>query len=156
MIRRSIIAAVVLFACVAPAAAIDRRDGVEQRSEQVMPFNMDEAMHMFTPTATGGTQVVMTHSADERQIRLIRSHLQKEAAAFSRGDFSDPEYIHGKNMPGLAELVRDYREMTVTYANTYGGGSIEYASKDPKVIAAIHAWFAAQVHDHGAHAAMGM
>ena len=156
MIRRSMIAAAILTTCLTGAALADQQNSVEQRSEQVMPFNMNEAMHMFTPTATGGTQVVMTHSADERQIRLIREHLQKEAAAFARGDFSDPEYIHGKNMPGLAELERDYSKMTVTYANTFGGGSIEYTSKDPKMIAAIHAWFAAQVNDHGAHATMGM
>lgn len=37
-------------------------------------------------------------------IELTRSHLRHEAARFRRGDFGDPQTIHGVEMPRLAEL----------------------------------------------------
>lgn len=127
---------------------------VEQRSENVMPFDMNRTMHVFTPTQSGGVQSVISHDGDPHQIALIRSHLRKEAGAFARGDFDDPASIHGKNMPGLAQLRAGARRVTVSYANTANGASITYKTSDPTLIAAIHHWFAAQVTDHGAHAMM--
>lgn len=46
------------------------------------------------------------------------------------------------------------RRITVSYANTASGASITYMTSDHTLIAAIHVWFAAQVHDHGARATM--
>lgn len=111
-------------------------------------------MHMFIPTSGGGVQSVMVHDDNARQIALIRQHLQKEASAFSHGDFSDPGYIHGKNMPGIAEMERDYPHLSVTYSDTANGARIVYYSTDPKLVQAVHAWFKAQVADHGSHAMM--
>jgi tRNA U34 5-carboxymethylaminomethyl modifying GTPase MnmE/TrmE len=119
-----------------------------------MPFNMNEAMHMFTPTNTGGVQEIMVHDGNAQQISLVHQHLQQQAIAFAHGDFSNPAYVHGKNMPGLSELEHDYSRMTVTYANTDLGGKIIYTSTDSNVVNAIHQWFQAQVHDHGSHAIM--
>ena len=127
---------------------------VERGSKEVMPFDLDRTMHVFRPTADGGVQTVMVHDGDPRQIALVRAHLRREAAAFAHGDFSDPAAIHGANMPGLAQLRAGASHIAVTYADTGNGASITYASSDPALVAAIHAWFAAQVKDHGAHAMM--
>lgn len=135
-------------------ASSARQATVEQRSETVMPFDMNRTMHVFTPTETGGVQSVISHDGDPQQIALIRSHLRKEAGAFARGDFADPASIHGNNMPGLAQLRAGARRITVSYANTANGASITYKTSDPTLIGAIHDWFAAQVSDHGAHAMM--
>jgi hypothetical protein len=112
--------------------------------------------HVFTPTASGGTQTVVALHDGVRQVPLIRSHLRTEATAFARGDFSDPGGIHGQTMPGLATLERRSGRLSVRYADIPNGARIAYSSTDPAVIAALHRWFAAQVRDHGSHAAMNM
>jgi hypothetical protein len=146
----------LLFLSSCARQAEERQAAVERRSEQVMPFSMSDTMHIFTPTSAGGVQSVMVDDSDPHQIALVQKHLHEEAIAFAHGDFSDPAYIHGNNMPGLAELRRDYAKMSVTYTSTNNGARIVYYSDDPKLVAAVHEWFSAQVQDHGAHASMGM
>ena len=125
---------------------------VEKQSERVMPFTMDESMHVFSPSVSGGTQTVLVHGGDARQVALVRAHLRKEAAAFARGDFADPASIHGGRMPGLRVMHERASEIRVRYSDVPSGSRIAYAARAPAVIAAIHAWFEAQVHDHGSHA----
>lgn len=125
---------------------------VEKQSERVMPFTMDESMHVFSPSVSGGTQTVLVHGGDARQVALVRAHLRKEAAAFARGDFADPASIHGGRMPGLRVMHERASEIRVRYSDVPRGARIAYAAQAPAVIAAIHAWFEAQVHDHGSHA----
>src|SRR4028119_144000 len=74
------------------AFAHERRQAeIAVRGAQVMPFDLDKTTHTFEQSADGGVQTVTaTRADDQEQILLIREHLQKEATAFSRGDFSDP------------------------------------------------------------------
>ncbi|MDQ2736188.1 MAG: hypothetical protein M3Y55_14655 [Pseudomonadota bacterium] len=58
-------------------------------------------------------------------------------------------------MPGLAELRTGAQRMRATYAPVPEGATIRYGSRGPKLIAALHQWFAAQVDEHGMHATMG-
>jgi hypothetical protein len=127
---------------------------VERGSKLVMPFDLNRTMHIFEPMPDGGLQTVMVHDGDPQQIGLVRSHLRKEATAFARGDFSDPATIHGMNMPGLAQLRAGARRIAVSYLPTTSGASIRYKTSDPRLVAALHEWFGAQVKDHGAHAMM--
>jgi hypothetical protein len=127
---------------------------VDQRSRDVMPFDLNRTMHIFEPTTDGGVQTVIVHDGDPQQIELVRSHLRKEARRFARGDFSDPAAIHGKNMPGLAQLRAGAKRIAVNYADATRGARIRYTTADPRLISAIHAWFGAQVKDHGTHAMM--
>jgi hypothetical protein len=120
-----------------------------------MPFDLNQTMHIFTPTSDGGVQVIMVHDREAGLVANVRSHLRKEAAAFARGDYSDPAEIHGHDMPGLAQLQAGAKRMTVTYAARPDGASIRYRTADARLVAALHRWFAAQVSDHGAHAMMG-
>lgn len=135
----------------------NRLDLIEIRGIQVMPFSLDQTTHVFTKTVNGGIQrVVVKNDRNMEQIRLIREHLSKIAKEFSQRDFSDPESIHGKDMPGLAELrVAQVGELTVTYSELSNGGRIDYTSKKPELIEAIHRWFNAQFSDHERHAVSG-
>ncbi len=103
----AVFAAVVSTSSAALAADATRQGQVERNSEKVMPFSMHTAKHFFLPTATGGVQTVLVHGGNRGQIHLVRSHLRKEAAAFARGDFTDPASIHGGAMPGLQALRAD-------------------------------------------------
>ena len=119
-----------------------------------MPFDLEATTHVFDDTADGGRQTVTADTpGDTRQIALIREHLRKEQAAFARGDFSDPAAIHGQDMPGLAALQAGANRIRVTYTDIPQGALLTYATADPTLVKALHAWFAAQVSDHGSHAA---
>ncbi len=89
------------------------------------------------------------------QVALIREHLKKEAAAFRRGDLSDPSQIHGEQMPGLNELEAGAKEIDIRYSDLPNGAKIEYETSDPALVAALHDWFDAQLSDHGDHAVEG-
>jgi hypothetical protein len=134
-----------------PGAA--RQAEVAARGAQVMPFDLDLTTHTFVPRPGGGVQTVKTDDPlDIRQSRLIRAHLREEAARFARGDFSDPSHVHGDEMPGLAELKAGADRIEVRYESLPDGGRITYTTADPVLATTLHAWFRAQVSDHGAHA----
>jgi hypothetical protein len=154
----AVIAALGVVALSSPvyAADVPRQSQVERNSERVMPFSLEATMHAFKPTPTGGVQTVMVHNGDARQVVLVRSHLRKEAQAFSRGDFRDPASIHGGDMAGLQAMHAGARHIAVQYSEVRNGAAITYVTNDPSLVAAIHAWFKAQVSDHGSHATMKM
>lgn len=117
-----------------------------------MPFDLDATSHTFTDLADGGRQVVTADAAlGQDQISLIRQHLVEEADKFHRADFGDPAAIHGGDMPGLAELRDSAGRIEVTYNELDDGAELVYRTDDPVLVAAIHAWFAAQTTDHGGH-----
>ena len=149
-------AAVSTTSSAALAADAPRQVQVERNSEKVMPFSMQSSKHVFIPTATGGVQTVLVPGGNRAQIGLVRSHLHKEAVAFARGDFRDPASIHGGDMPGLQAMHAGSNRITVRYADVPNGAKITYATADPALVSALHAWFKAQVNDHGAHATMKM
>jgi len=63
---------------------------------------------------------------------------------------------HGAQMPGLAKLTAAKRgEISIQYGELPEGAQIEYSSKSENLIAALHAWFDAQLADHGADAMSG-
>jgi hypothetical protein len=98
--------------------------------------------------ATGGVVGIVVHDMNPTQIVLVRSQLLQEAAKFARGDYSDPAYIHGKTMPGLAQLASGSSRMSVHYFETPSGAAITLGSTDQTLITAIHEWLAAQQRDH--------
>jgi hypothetical protein len=115
----------------------------------VMPFDIARSVHVFKATNDGGSMEVVSRDGDAAQISLIRRHLQREAAAFAKGDYSDPAAIHGAAMPGLDELETGADRIRVQFTPTRRGANLRFSSDDPRLVAAIHAWFAAQTHDHG-------
>ena len=147
----------VLSACGASATELaQRQEAVADAGAQVMPFDLEATTHVFTDTTTGGIQdVVADDPGDEVNITRIREHLEVEAAKFQAGDFSDPEAIHGPDMPGLETLKNRYDEITVALSSTEPGATITYIASDPALIQAVHDWFQAQTSDHGSHAEHG-
>jgi hypothetical protein len=130
-----------------------RQDEVAGRGAQVMPFDLEQTMHVFQTLDDGGLQkVVVKDPSNKKQIALIQAHLKEEAVRFRKGDFSDPAKIHGADMPGLTELKAGAAKIAVRYAALPDGAEIRYQAKDPKLVAAIHRWFDAQLSDHGRHA----
>jgi hypothetical protein len=154
--RVLVLGSVALLWSGTPSAAGEtpRQHHVDSLGAGVMPFDLRRTVHVFRDLPDGGLQRVVANDArDARQVELVRSHLRAEARRFAHGDFGDPAAIHGAAMPGLAELSGGYEELHVTYADVPRGGSIRFSSATPRLVAALHRWFAAQAADHGSHAA---
>ena len=133
-----------------------RHAEIAAKSRQVMPFDLERTTHRFTKSATGGLQTVTSDDpSDAEQVRLIREHLTEEAAGFGKGDYGDPASIHGGEMPGLRELEAGHTRIDIRYAQAPAGAQITYTTSDPALLKALHAWFDAQVTDHGQHAEHG-
>lgn len=134
-------------------AMADRRADVAKRGAQVMPFDLEQTLHVFEKRENGGVQQVLTREgADPDQVPLIQEHLSQEADSFQSGNFDDPAQIHGAGMPGLTVLRQRADDIVVRYTPLAQGGQIEYVSDVPEVVEALHLWFDAQLSDHGDHA----
>ncbi|MEV0390365.1 hypothetical protein [Nonomuraea sp. NPDC050643] len=133
-----------------------RQADIAARSRQVMPFDLERTTHRFAKSATGGLQTVTSDDpADAEQVKLIREHLTAEAAGFAKGDYGDPASIHGGEMPGLRELEAGHGRVDIRYADLPAGAQITYTTTEASLLKALHAWFDAQVTDHGQHAEHG-
>jgi hypothetical protein len=131
----------------------ERQAEIEARGATVMPFDQRRTTHVFRATDDGGTQTVVVKArGDAGQLALVRAHLRAEARRFADGDFTDPMAIHGMRMPGLAALRRGHAEVRVRYTSLPRGARIRYATDVPDLVRALHAWFDAQLMDHGANA----
>lgn len=137
----------------AQAQLAARQAEILQRGAQVMPFDQNTTTHQFHGTDTGGIQTVTVNDPnDATNIALIQSHLRQEADAFAAGDYGDPAAIHGQNMPGLAALQAGAKDVTVRYESLPDGARITFTTSNPTLIDALHAWFDAQLSDHGPRA----
>ena len=158
LIATAILGLTLAQAALAEPASPERLNEVTQRGVHVMPFDLKQTNHLFIKTETGGVQQVIVRDPDNsEQIELIREHLTKISGQFSHGDFSDPEKIHGEDMPGLAALhTAKPGQLQVQYKELRDGGEITYSADDKTLVTAIHQWFDAQLADHGPDAMPGM
>jgi hypothetical protein len=158
LIATAILGLTLSHAALSQPASPERIDEVRQRGMHVMPFDLEQTQHIFNKTETGGVQqVIVKDPGNSKQIELIRQHLTKISGEFSHGDFSDPEKIHGKGMPGLATLrTAKPGQLHVQYKELADGAEITYSAEEKALVAAIHEWFDAQLADHGHDAMPGM
>ena len=134
-----------------------RQEEIAARGAEVMPFDLERTTHHFKARPWGGVQTVVADEPDAEQIELVRAHLRGEAARFARGDFDDPMAIHGHAMPGLAELRAgaEAGRVEIGYTDVPTGGRLTYRADEGALVTALHAWFDAQLMDHGADAEAG-
>ncbi|WP_043356915.1 hypothetical protein [Cupriavidus basilensis] len=153
----TILAGLICLPFTSQAADTQRQAEVARLGADVMPFSLNATTHIFTKTSDGGTQrVVAKDASDMQQTKLVRQHLHDIQTQFLKGDFSGPSHVHGKGMPGLAELQSATPgQISITYEEVDGGAEVTYRTADAKLVSALHAWFDAQVSDHGKDAVAG-
>jgi hypothetical protein len=144
----------LLFSTTASAlekSTLNPAEEVHQRTQQTLPYPLDQTLQTFTKTVHGGVQHVIAKSADNSQlIKSIQAHLLKMANEFKKGDFSTTERIHGANMPGLAQLKKaGIDEIRFDYKPLEKGAQIHYSTEYPLYVQALHDWFDTQINDHG-------
>lgn len=150
-------AAAALPAQAQQSASAERLHEVARRGTQVMPFDLQATVHVFTKLEDGGVQrVVARDEANATQVRLVREHLRELRERLREGDFSGPAHIHGEAMPGLAALRQaPAGRLSMDYRDVPGGAELRYRAADATLASAVHAWFDAQLSDHGPHAMAG-
>ncbi len=148
-----LLAGLVLFT--SAAFAVEKTDSeqnneVYQRSQTVIPYDVNQTKQMFTKTVHGGVQHVVVKSEENtEQIKLIQAYLLKLTNNFSTGDFSETERIHGADMPGLARLkMAQPYDIKFEYKALPNGAQIHYSTEYPLLTQALHEWFDAQMSDH--------
>jgi hypothetical protein len=126
-------------------------DAMQQRMQQTLPYATDKTETTYTRTVHGGVQHVVVKSAsDSRQIKAVQQHLQRLIEQYRKGDFSMPERMHGKDMPGLAQLkMAKPDDIRFDYKSLENGGQIHFSSEYPQFVGALHEWFDAQISEHG-------
>jgi hypothetical protein len=145
--------AILLLGAMPISAQTTRQEHVHQMAHRVMPFDLSKTVHIFKMTEYGGVERVVTREEKwHDQIALIQQHLQHEAERFQQGDYSDPEELHGADMPGLKELQEGASRIKVSYAELPNGAEIRFETSDLHLLTAIHRWFGAQLSEHGADA----
>lgn len=157
LLIQATLAALIALPLAVHAAETQRQAEVARLGADVMPFSLSATTHIFTKTADGGTQRVVAENAnDVKQVALVRTHLHDIQAAFLKGDFSGPSHIHGEDMPGLTQLrAAKPGQVAIAYKDVKGGAELRYRTPDAKLVSALHAWFDAQLSDHGADAMAG-
>ncbi len=130
-----------------------KQEIVHHMGHMVMPFDLSKTTHIFRMTESGGVQQVVVKDATEKdQVALIQRHLQREAKAFQRGDYSDPASLHGATMPGLKDLEAGAAQIKISYSALPTGAESTFKTTDLHLLTAIHRWFGAQLSEHGADA----
>jgi hypothetical protein len=145
----------------ANALAVDKASPAQtnelnQRMQQSIPYVLDQTVQTFTKTVHGGVQHVVVKIADNNaaQIKLIQAHLQKTVQQLKKGDFSLTESIHGKDLPGLAQLkLAQTDDIKYEYKALKDGAQIHYSSEYPQYVQALHEWFDVQTNEHANNSA---
>jgi hypothetical protein len=78
-----------------------RQAEVATHGAQVMPFDLEQTMHVFQSLNDGGLQTVRAKDpANREQIALIQAHLKEEAERVSTRDFSARPRFMVRRCPG--------------------------------------------------------
>jgi hypothetical protein len=114
-----------------------------------MGVNQYTSQHIFEPRPDGGRVVLQRKESDPQGEATIRTHMRTIAAAFSRGDFAIPGFVHATgDVPGTDAMKRLRGDITYSPRDLPGGGEVIISSKNPDAVAAIHEFLAFQRMDH--------
>lgn len=139
----------------APRDAAARGDSafaaLQARGARVMGVDQYTSAHRFEDLPDGGRIVLTRDPADTAGVRAIREHLRAIAAAFARGDFTDPARTHDRPVPGTAALAARRAHVRYAFAERPGGGAVRITTRDAEALRAVRAFLAFQRDDHRAH-----
>jgi hypothetical protein len=121
---------------------------VQARGHTAMGVDQYTSSHRFESLPDGGRISLQRDPGDSAGVAQIRSHMRRIAAAFARGDYTLPGFVHNRDVPGTAVMAA--RRSRITYAadTLPGGGQLRLQTSDPSAVAAIHDFLAFQRQDH--------
>ena len=123
---------------------------LQERGKMAMGVDQYEATHHFDVLADGGRIVLEMKDDDAVAVAQIRAHLKLIQHAFQAGDFSTPEFVHMRAMPGTGVMALKKNVIAYTYADLPRGGEVRIRTADAEALAAIREFMSAQRGDHRA------
>ena len=121
---------------------------VQARGHAAMGVDQYTSFHRFESLPDGGRISLQRDPGDSAGVAQIRSHLRGIAAAFTRGDFALPGFVHDRDVPGTAVMAARRSRISYVADTLPGGGQVRLQTSDPSVVAAIHQFLAFQRQDH--------
>src|SRR6185437_9807855 len=113
--------AMVAIAVCLPQRATAQTDSsfaaLQARGKMAMGVDQYASAHQFDVTPDGGRIALEMKENDSLSIAQIRAHLKLIEHAFQAGDFSTPEFVHLRAMPGTAVMSARKAYIKYTYAD---------------------------------------
>lgn len=123
---------------------------LQERGKMAMGVDQYASVHEFDVLPDGGRITLQMKGTDSLAIAQIRAHLKLIQHAFQAGDFSTPEFVHMRAMPGTDVMSRKTSLIGYSYADLPRGGEVRITTADPESLAAIRKFMEAQRGDHRA------
>ena len=120
----------------------------QARGHAAMGVDQYTSSHRFESLPDGGRISLQRDPGDSAGVAQIRSHMRGIAAAFGRGDFALPGFVHDRDVPGTAVMAARRSRISYVADTLPGGGQLRLQTSDPSAIAAIHQFLAFQRQDH--------
>jgi hypothetical protein len=122
---------------------------LNHRGEQGMGFSLTATTHHFLLKPDGGViQVEVNDASDANQLADVRMHLHHIAAAFQKGDFDIPMFVHDTVPPGEPEMKRLRDQIQYSLEETKTGGRVVISSTNKNAVVAIHEFLIFQIQEH--------
>jgi hypothetical protein len=124
---------------------------LQERGKMAMGVDQYASAHQFDVLPNGGRIALEMKGNDPLAVAQIRAHLKLIKHAFQAGDFSTPEFVHMRTMPGTDVMSQKKALIRYTYSDRPRGGEVRIVTTDPESLAAIRDFMAAQRDDHKAN-----
>lgn len=124
---------------------------LQERGKMAMGVDQYKSAHQFDVLPNGGRISLEMKDNDSLAIAQIRAHLKLIEHGFQAGDFSTPEFVHMRAMPGTDVMSRKRAFIRYTYADLPRGGEVRITTNDPESLEAIRQFMGAQRGDHKAN-----
>jgi hypothetical protein len=123
---------------------------LQTRGKMAMGVDQYESAHRFDILPDGGLIALEMKGGDSLAVAQIRAHMKLIEHAFQAGDFSTPEFVHARPMPGTDIMTRNKALIRYTYADLPRGGEVRITTTDPESLRGIRLFLSAQRADHKA------
>lgn len=123
---------------------------LQARGKMAMGVDQYASAHTFDVLPDGGRIALEMKDGDSLAVAQIRAHMKLIEHAFQAGDFSTPEFVHARAMPGTDVMSRNKAVIRYTYADLPRGGEVRITTTDAESLAAIREFLTAQRGDHKA------
>ena len=123
---------------------------MQQRGKIAMGVDQYVSVHHFDDLADGGRIQLQSVAKDPVATHAIRAHLHGIGKAFASGDFSTPELVHMKQVPGTSVMAQKKTAIRYTLRELPGGGELRMTTSDSAARHAIHEFLSFQRGEHHA------
>jgi len=126
---------------------------LQRRGRLAMGVDQYTSVHRFDKRADGGRVELQRARDDSAEIATIRAHLRAIKAAFERGDFSTPAFVHMRDVPGTEVMAGRRALIRYEVRDLPRGGELLMTTTDSVARRAIHEFMDFQRSDHRAGSA---